>query len=169
MRRIVTGNKDGKSVIIDDAEIPSEPMAGGLFGVDIATLWAGRTSVTIPVDESDLKKPLPRGFPKLGEMTVSINRLLPDKEVFRKAKEQGLDLGGTWRQAFQDDYGMHTTDTIDYDIVLSGEMWLELDDGVEAHLKPGDCVVQNGTRHAWRNRGSEPCVVVVVVFGAKRR
>jgi hypothetical protein len=44
------------------------------------------------------------------------------------------------------------TDTIDYDLVLSGEVYLELDDGVAILLKPGDCVVQNGTRQAWHNR-----------------
>ncbi|MEC7118185.1 MAG: cupin domain-containing protein [Actinomycetota bacterium] len=51
---------------------------------------------------------------------------------------------------------------------MSGEVVLELDDGVEVTLKPGDTVVQNGTRHAWRNRTSEPAVLVVVLIGAKR-
>ena len=50
--------------------------------------------------------------------------------------------------------GMHTTDTVDFDIVISGEVYLELDDGEEVLLKAGDCVVQNGTRHAWHNRAS---------------
>ncbi len=44
--------------------------------------------------------------------------------------------------------GMHTTDTVDFDVILSGEVYLELDDGAEVLLKAGDCVVQNGTRHA---------------------
>ena len=64
---------------------------------------------------------------------------------------------------------MHTTDTIDYDIILSGELWMELDDGMEVHLKPGDCVIQNGTRHAWRNRSSESCIMASVMIGAKRK
>ena len=62
--------------------------------------------------------------------------------------------------------GMHTTATIDFEVVLDGEVWLELDDGVEVHLKPGDCVVQNGTRHAWRNRGSVPARLAVFIVGA---
>ena len=65
--------------------------------------------------------------------------------------------------------GMHTTDTIDYGIVMSGEVWLELDDGAEVHLRPGDCVVQNGTRHAWRNKGSETCIMAFVMVGARRK
>ena len=50
---------------------------------------------------------------------------------------------------------MHTTDTIDFEYVLSGEIALELDDGAEVVLHPGDTVVQNGTRHRWHNRSSE--------------
>ena len=67
-----------------------------------------------------------------------------------------------------DNPGMHTTDTVDYEFVISGEVVLELDDGAEVTLKPGDTVVQNGTRHAWRNRTSDPAVLVVVLVGAKR-
>ena len=63
---------------------------------------------------------------------------------------------------------MHTTDTIDFKYVISGEVWLELDDGVEVHLKAGDTLVQNGTRHAWPNKGSEPCRMVGFVVGAHR-
>ena len=64
---------------------------------------------------------------------------------------------------------MHTSDTIDFEYVLSGEVWLELDDGKEVHLRAGDTVVQNGTRHAWRNKGTEPCRLVFCLIGARRR
>ena len=64
---------------------------------------------------------------------------------------------------------MHTSDTIDFEYVLTGEVWLELDDGQEVHLRAGDTVVQNGTRHAWRNKSSEPCCVVFFLIGAHRR
>jgi quercetin dioxygenase-like cupin family protein len=63
---------------------------------------------------------------------------------------------------------MHTTDTIDFEVVLSGEVILELDDGVEKLLRPGDTVVQNGTRHRWSNRGTEPAVMAVFTIGAHR-
>jgi hypothetical protein len=62
--------------------------------------------------------------------------------------------------------GMHTTDTIDFEVVLDGEVWLELDDGVEVQLKPGDTVVQNGTRHAWRNHGGTSARLAVFNVGA---
>ena len=62
--------------------------------------------------------------------------------------------------------GMHTTATIDFEYVISGSSVLELDDGAEVTLNAGDTVVQNGTRHAWRNRGTEPCRLVVAICGA---
>jgi len=64
--------------------------------------------------------------------------------------------------------GMHTSDTIDYCVVVRGEMTLELDDGQKIHLRQGDCVVQNGTRHRWRNPLTEPCLMAFVSIGGKR-
>jgi hypothetical protein len=58
--------------------------------------------------------------------------------------------------------------TIDFEVALSGEVMLELDDGVEKVLRPGDTVVQNGTRHRWGNRGNEPAVLALFVVGAHR-
>jgi hypothetical protein len=65
--------------------------------------------------------------------------------------------------------GMHTTDTVDYGVVVRGEITLELDDGKIIHLHQGDCIVQNGTRHRWRNPGSEPCLMAFVSVGGKRQ
>ena len=55
--------------------------------------------------------------------------------------------------------GRHATPTIDYGIVLDGEIWLELDNGVETRLGPFDIFVQNGTRHAWRNKSDRPATL----------
>jgi mannose-6-phosphate isomerase-like protein (cupin superfamily) len=65
--------------------------------------------------------------------------------------------------------GMHTTDSVDFDFVVSGEVFLELDDGAEVLLRPGDSVVQNGTRHRWNNRSDQPCTIVVAIVGAPRK
>jgi mannose-6-phosphate isomerase-like protein (cupin superfamily) len=62
--------------------------------------------------------------------------------------------------------GMHKTNTVDYAIVLSGEIYAVLDEG-EVLLRPGDCLVQRGTRHAWSNRTEEPCVIAFVLVAAK--
>ena len=58
---------------------------------------------------------------------------------------------------------MHQTETIDYIIVLKGELTMLLEDG-EVHLKPLDVVVQRGTNHAWVNRGSEPALLAAVLI-----
>jgi mannose-6-phosphate isomerase-like protein (cupin superfamily) len=60
----------------------------------------------------------------------------------------------------------HRTDSIDYAVVMSGEIHMELDDG-EVHLKEGDVLVQRGTIHNWINRGTVPCVMAVVLVGAE--
>lgn len=60
----------------------------------------------------------------------------------------------------------HRTDSIDYAVVLSGEIDMELDDSV-VHLKAGDVLVQRGTIHNWVNRGTQPCVIAFVLIDAK--
>ncbi len=63
---------------------------------------------------------------------------------------------------------MHTTDTTDFDIVRSGQVVLELDDGAEVTLSAGDVVIQNGTRHRWHNRRTETAVLAGAMTGARR-
>jgi mannose-6-phosphate isomerase-like protein (cupin superfamily) len=65
--------------------------------------------------------------------------------------------------------GMHVTDTVDYAIVLEGEISLELDDGEQVHLKPQDIVIQNGTHHGWRNKTDKPVKIAFVLIGADRK
>jgi mannose-6-phosphate isomerase-like protein (cupin superfamily) len=62
---------------------------------------------------------------------------------------------------------MHVTDSIDYLVVMSGEMHMLMEDG-ETLLKQGDCIVQRGTKHAWVNRSGKPCVIAAVLVDAKR-
>ena len=62
--------------------------------------------------------------------------------------------------------GMHKTDTVDYAIVLSGEIYAVMDEG-EVLLRAGDCLIQRGTSHAWSNRTQEPCVIAFVLVAAK--
>jgi uncharacterized cupin superfamily protein len=64
-----------------------------------------------------------------------------------------------------DNPGFHTTQTTDYVILLAGEVWLVVDEG-EVHLKPGDAVIQLGSRHAWQNRSTKPATLCVVLLGA---
>ena len=65
-----------------------------------------------------------------------------------------------------DNPGMHATDSVDYGVILSGKITMELDDGEVTELVPGDVWIQNGTRHAWRVE--EKCTMAVVLVGVKR-
>jgi oxalate decarboxylase/phosphoglucose isomerase-like protein (cupin superfamily) len=61
----------------------------------------------------------------------------------------------------------HRTASLDYAVVVSGEIDMELDDGVVVHLKQGDTLVQRATIHNWVNRGTQPCVIAFVLVAAK--
>ena len=70
-------------------------------------------------------------------------------------------------EAFErDSPGMHTTPTVDYGVLLDGQLTLELDGGVTKDLQVHDVVIQNGTRHAWRNGSDRPATMLFVLIGA---
>ncbi len=171
VRRVVTGHSaDGKAVFASD-ELVQPTTVALLPGAEFHRLWGGDTPPHFPDDGS-----LPAHnayFPPVGgfrfglftvppETTVSVG----DLDIGAAFTEMEASLPGLAAHMEPDSPGMHTTATIDYEFVVSGSIVLELDDGAEVELHPGDTVVQNGTRHAWRNRGSVPCQMVVVLVGA---
>tara|TARA_E500000331_G_scaffold352795_1_gene402157 strand:- start:861 stop:1400 length:540 start_codon:yes stop_codon:yes gene_type:complete len=175
IRRVVTSHtSDGKSVFASDEVVPATtvPM---LPGSEYVELWSADGPPTYPDD--GIEQPGTRWFPPVGGFRFATFTVPPRGQVLpadydrQDAMRQLEDtLPGMVSQGNHepDHPGMHTTDTVDFEYVVSGEVWLELDDGAEVHLKPGDTVVQNGTRHAWRNKGTEPCVMVVFLTGAHR-
>jgi len=172
MRCVVTGQKDGRSVIVADNQV--EPVAVALLpGTEFHQLWGSNTPPTLPTDgrmpERDGYFPPPGGY-RFGFFTLGPDSVaMPaDLDLEVALAELGTKLPGLADVLEPDHPGMHTTDTVDLDLVISGEVWLELDDGEEVHLFAGDSVVQNGTRHAWHNRTSEPAVLFVTLLGAAR-
>jgi hypothetical protein len=84
------------------------------------------------------------------------------------AQEEALvRLPGLADHFEKEDPGMHKTNTVDYAVVYDGEIWLELDDNQTLHMKRGDMVVQNGTRHVWRNKGTKPVTMLFFLNGAR--
>ena len=61
---------------------------------------------------------------------------------------------------------MHKTHSIDYLVVIAGEMWMVMEEG-EVLLRPGDCIVQRGTNHAWVNKSDKPCLLAAILIDAK--
>jgi mannose-6-phosphate isomerase-like protein (cupin superfamily) len=88
-----------------------------------------------------------------------------DFDMARAWPEHVAELPGIAERFEPDAPGMHRTDTLDYAIILSGEITLELDDGVRKQLSAGDIVVQQGTRHAWRNLGRTPATLAFCMLG----
>jgi mannose-6-phosphate isomerase-like protein (cupin superfamily) len=173
VRRVVTGHtQEGKATFASDSEI--DPLIMALTpGAEFHRLWGGDDAPTFPGDGSPPETP--QYFPavggfRFGMFTVAPSSVvLPDDIDLPKAiAEMEEKLPGLAAHMEPGSPGMHTTDTIDFEYVISGEVWLELDDGEEVHLRAGDTVVQNGTRHAWRNKSSEPCRMVVFLLGAHR-
>ena len=126
IRRIVTGHDaNGRAIIVTDANFPSEPIAIG--GAEFALLW---TTATVPADNNDTTD----GRDRDAGLTLNQGSVLRIVDFLP---------GGT--------SPFHRTNSIDYGIVLAGEIELELDDGAKVTVGPNSVVVQRGTNHKWRN------------------
>lgn len=173
VRQIVTGhNQSGESIFISDktnqaVELQAIP--------DFKTyeLWKTDGPRTLPVNPNQAQAR--DYFPKQDGSVFRMISFPPQKEgqTDIDAPEQAIDeisqtLPGLLEHMELDAPGMHTTDSVDYGIVLKGEIILELDNGIEKKLSVGDCVVQNGTRHAWHNRSNEPTLMAFILLGATR-
>ena len=174
IRRVVTGHTPaGKATVAGDTEVDAVTIALAP-GTEFHRLWGADAPPTFPDDGSP--HPFPTYFPPVGGFRFGLFTI-PPKSMTPSApldpegalKEVEEKLPGLIAHMEQDNPGMHTTNTIDFEYVISGEVWLELDNGVEVHLREGDTVVQNGTRHAWRNKGSKPCRMVAMLVGAYRK
>lgn len=172
IRRVVTGHDaDGNSVFVDDAKI--DPITLALLpGTEFYRLWGADELPRFPNDGSP-----PDGhayFPPVGGFRFGLfsigpesESVLQDLDMEAAIRELNEKLPGLGEHLEPDHPGMHTTATIDYEFIVSGRCLLELDNGATRELGPGDTVIQNGTRHAWRNPYDEPCVFVVVLIGAR--
>ena len=143
IRRVVTGHdSNGKAKVMID-EIGSAKKNPRL-GAEYVELWS--TQEGFPISNDEFSDPV------MNKIGTSIDK----GTVFRVVK---FDPGVAPRN--------HRTDSIDYGIVMSGELDMELDDGVVVHLKAGDVIVQRGTIHNWVNRGKVPCLVAFILIWAK--
>jgi mannose-6-phosphate isomerase-like protein (cupin superfamily) len=171
IRRVVTGHDDdGKAVFADDSVV--EPITSAIVpGFEFFRLWGSDEPCRFP--DGGSPPPAAQYFPPLGGFRFGLFTVPPDSQAqldeidFDTALvEMEEKLPGMAGHMEPDHPGMHTTASVDYEFVVSGRVVLELDDGATVELGPGDTVIQNGTRHAWRNPYDEPCRMVVVLVGA---
>jgi mannose-6-phosphate isomerase-like protein (cupin superfamily) len=172
IRRVVTGkDANGKAVIMIDAPATSVHRRAEM-GVANTLLWV---TDSVPANLSTPEDPATRKIgiaPPQGGTIFRVVEFAPNKEItadyetrLKMMQAIGLAPEGPSRERPRDP-GMHRTRTIDYAVILSGEIDMLLDDS-EVHLKAGDVVVQRGTNHAWVNRGSAPCQVAFILLDAK--
>ncbi len=141
VRRVVTGHdENGKATVLID-EI-SDNIISRRPGQSSTVLWA--------TDK------MPPDLGALNDISGTVNQTtVPGGSVFRISR---LEPGVGPR--------MHRTESLDYAIVLAGELDMELDDGETVHLTAGDVVVQRGTVHNWINNGTEACIMAYVLISA---
>lgn len=179
VRRVVTGHDpQGRAVFASDTHV--EPITASLVpGAEFHRLWGSDTTPQFP--DSGAMPSYTTYFPPVGGFrfwffslpararrsgdgrTISEPELKTDEAAVSEFEQK---LPGLGQYLEPDAPGMHTTPTIDFEVVLSGEVVLELDEGASITLRAGDTVVQNGTRHRWRNDGNVPVVIAVFICGA---
>ena len=141
IRRVVTGHDANGRAVVKIDEV-SKNLVSGRPGATACVVW---TTESFPVNNT--------GDADQGQRQVGTT--LNNGTVFRIVE---FAPGVAPRN--------HRTDSIDYAVIVSGEIDMELDDSV-VRLKAGDVLVQRGTIHNWVNRGTEPCVIAFVLIDAK--
>ena len=173
IRRVVTGHDDkGRAVVVSDGPAPSvhiNKAEQDWFSVDI---WrTHEMPAKIVTNKEEPTGGHRRQMPTANGTVLRINSFPPESEAVRAMTPadslrvfEGL---GNPKAATHGKGGrhpmMHRTESIDYALVLSGEITMLLDDG-EVLLKAGDVVVQCGTNHAWSNRSKAPCLVAFILI-----
>ncbi|MEC3853972.1 cupin domain-containing protein [Paenarthrobacter ureafaciens] len=171
VRRVVTGaDSEGRSVVISDGVVPHSHDFKSMPGQSQIRIWftpgnsTGKPPEAEPTDNHGPVVPGPGGA------SFVIVRYAPDSVVMSPdfdpvAAGQELQTYAPDLAEVFEPNGMHRTCSVDYGIVLDGEVWLELDDGFQVRLTPGDTVVQLAARHAWRNKTEAPATVAFVLTG----
>ena len=166
IRRVVTGHDEtGKAIVTLDGAPPR--LTPSRAGSELALFWVEANTPADNSGEAD-KGDLDVGIPPpAGGSIFRVVEFQPEgsMEAADNTESEGLiNMGATTPDGARHP-GMHRTESIDYAIIMTGEIDMLLDDS-EVHLSAGDVVVQRGTYHAWANRGTEPCRVAFVLIDA---
>jgi quercetin dioxygenase-like cupin family protein len=172
VRRIVTGHDaDGRSIIVSDETADSWDTG---FGRSPTSVW---TTLKAPAgNRDDDIPPEVTGFAPAGSAGVGlmVMQIPPESNLDSLSPEERakatVPVARLFPQGMEIDTSkspkMHATDTMDYVVLLSGEITLLVDDG-EVTLKPFDIVIQRGVNHGWVNRGTETAILVAAVLDAE--
>ena len=170
IRRVVTGlDANNKAVVMFDSRMP---LQSGPYGLQSTNLWV-TNSYPLGFSFKDDTSAIPVGISPLDNGTKFRVVEFPPLDAATEAKmEPGFLMKAVGQVAPARGLGvthplMHRTRSVDYAVVLSGEIDMMLDDTV-VHLKPGDTIVQQATNHAWVNHGKETCRILFVLMDSKQ-
>ncbi len=175
IHRVVTGHDaTGKAIIASDGPLPTVVEVKAIPGTLFHEVWETRATPA-PVDNAadpttgPLRLPPPRHGTRIRFVDIppdTAEFLAQGAAQMKEAFTQVGDAAASTVRRGSPHPLMHRTESIDYGVVIDGEMTLVLDDS-EVLLKPGSVVVQRGTNHAWANRSGRPCrMLFVLVDGA---
>jgi len=170
VRRVLTGHdSEGKSTFIADGLAPNIKEMASMPGLALTDLWETTGAPANNDGHADAaSRPVKLEPPKNGTI-LRIVEFPPDSQWRNRAdgKEAFKSIGaGHAQDRGSADPMMHRTSTVDYIIVLKGEIHAVMEQG-ETLLRAGDILVQRGTNHSWSVRGSEPCIVAAVLVNDK--
>jgi hypothetical protein len=170
IRRVITGhNAQGKSVVVSDGPSPHVLTVPGVPTFGLTNLWVTDGS---PADNTGSADAAARPVvlePPAGGTIFRVVEFPPDQTLGgfdRRAAFASMGAGHAMDPSPARHPGMHKTATVDYAIVLRGEIWALMDEG-ETLLRAGDVLVQRGTNHAWSNRSTTPCLVAFILVSAR--
>jgi hypothetical protein len=174
VRRVVTGHDArGRSVFVEDGPVPRVQRIGGPQGPLFFEVW--NTSATpAPIDRASGEPPESgiRLAPPRDGTRIRVLDIPPEDERIRtltpaEAKAHFAEVGAAHASSHSDSGSrhafMHRTETVDYGIVLEGELTLILDVG-ETVVRTGDVVIQRGTNHGWANRSGRHCRIAFILI-----
>jgi hypothetical protein len=165
-RRIVVGlDKDGRSTFVSDRATETR-VATDAYTIN--QIWQATTVPTPVMADNTLGEKAVIPVPP-GGYTYVITTFPPDSSWdYEAGYAKALADAGAQDSVGEDDVpGMHTTDTVDIVTVISGEIWALVETG-ETLMKPGDSLVQRGTKHAWRNRSDADCTIAALHMSVVR-
>jgi hypothetical protein len=170
VRRVLTGHDaNGKSIFIADGEAPNVKEMASMPGLALTDLWETAGSPASNDGNADAAaRPVRLEPPKNGTILRIVE--FPPDSAWRESADartafRSIGAGHAKDKASSDPM-MHKTSTVDYIIVLKGEIYAIMD-AEEKLLRAGDILVQRGTNHSWSVRGPEPCIVAAVLVSAK--
>ena len=176
IRRVVTGHdKNGKAIVLSDGPAPtvhSNPMRPGQLSYEI---WkTGAMPIPLAAEEPEPTTGRRQLHPAPMGTVFRVSEVPPESDVVRNLTPEqaraafaasNAEDASTWGRGGRHPL-MHRTETVDYAVVLEGEIFLLLDDK-DVKLSAGDIVIQRGTNHAWSNRSGKPVRMLYVLIDGR--